>query len=54
MSFADDLALAHELADIADAIALPRFMAQDLQVETKPDDSPVTDADRATELAING
>ena len=52
MSFADDLALAHELADIADAIALPRFMAQDLQVETKPDDSPVTDADRATELAI--
>ncbi len=52
MSFADDLALAHELADIADAIALPRFMAQDLQVETKPDDSPVTDADRATERAI--
>jgi histidinol-phosphatase len=52
MSFADDLALAHELADLADAIALPRFMAQDLQVETKPDDSPVTDADRATERAI--
>ncbi len=52
MTFADDLALAHELADIADAIALPRFMAQDLQVETKPDDSPVTDADRATERAI--
>jgi histidinol-phosphatase len=52
MSFADDLALAHELADIADAIALPRFMAQDLQVETKPDASPVTDADRATERAI--
>ena len=52
MSFAEDLALAHELADIADAIALPRFMAQDLQVETKPDDSPVTDADRATERAI--
>ena len=52
MSYADDLALAHELADIADAIALPRFMAQDLQVETKPDDSPVTDADRATERAI--
>jgi histidinol-phosphatase len=52
MSFAEDLKLAHELADIADAIALPRFMAQDLQVETKPDDSPVTDADRATERAI--
>ena len=52
MSFADDLALAHELADIADAIALPRFMAQDLLIETKPDDSPVTDADRATERAI--
>jgi histidinol-phosphatase len=52
MSFAEDLKLAHELADIADAIALARFMAQDLQVETKPDDSPVTDADRATERAI--
>ena len=52
MSFVEDLKLAHELADIADAIALPRFMAQDLQVETKPDDSPVTDADRATERAI--
>ncbi|MEN9749084.1 MAG: hypothetical protein RL149_162 [Actinomycetota bacterium] len=52
MSYADDLALALELADIADAIALPRFRAQDLRVETKPDASPVTDADRATELAI--
>lgn len=52
MSYAEDLALALQLADIADAIALPRFRAQDLRVETKPDASPVTDADRATELAI--
>lgn len=52
MSYQDDLTLALELADIADAVALPRFLAQDLHVETKPDRSPVTDADRATELAI--
>lgn len=52
MSYQDDLALALELADIADAVSLPRFLAQDLRVETKPDRSPVTDADRATELAI--
>ena len=52
MTYADDLALALELADIADAISLERFRALDLKVETKPDDSPVTDADRATERAI--
>ena len=52
MSYADDLKLALELADIADAVALERFRALDLKVETKPDSSPVTDADRATEQAI--
>ncbi len=48
----DDLALALVLADAADAIALERFRAADLQVETKPDMTPVTDADRAVERAI--
>ena len=46
-----DLAYALELADAADALTLPRFRAADLRVETKPDLTPVTDADRATERA---
>jgi histidinol-phosphatase len=49
---ADDLSLAHELADLADSITLERFRAADLRVETKPDMTPVTEADRATERAI--
>jgi histidinol-phosphatase len=52
VTYTDDLLLAQELADIADAITLARFKALDLVVETKPDRSEVTDADRATELAI--
>jgi histidinol-phosphatase len=44
-----DLELALELADAADAIALGRFRAHDLAVETKPDLTPVTEADRAVE-----
>jgi histidinol-phosphatase len=47
-----DLALALELADLADAITLPRFRASDLVVETKPDLTPVSEADRAVERAI--
>jgi histidinol-phosphatase len=45
----DDLALALELADLADEITLGRFRASDLAVETKPDLTPVTEADRAVE-----
>jgi histidinol-phosphatase len=52
VTYQEDLALALELAEIADAISLARFHALDLHVETKPDRSPVTDADRAVELAI--
>ena len=51
-NFTADLALAQTLADAADQISLARFMALDLNVETKPDRSPVTDADRAVELAL--
>ncbi len=47
-----DLELALSLADAADAITLNRFRAQDLRVDAKPDDTPVTDADTATEAAI--
>jgi histidinol-phosphatase len=48
----DDLALAHALAELADAITLDRYQAQDLVITTKPDNTPVTDADRAVETAI--
>jgi histidinol-phosphatase len=47
-----DLAFALELADAADALSLPRFRALDLVVETKPDLTPVTEADRAVEREI--
>ena len=49
---APDLAFAQELADAADAITLARFGALDLHVETKPDLTPVSEADRAAEVAI--
>jgi histidinol-phosphatase len=48
----DDLAFALELADVADAITLARFRAADLRVETKPDLTPVSEADRAVEEAL--
>ncbi len=51
-SRSDDLALAFELADLADTITLERFRAEDLRVETKPDLTPVTEADRAVERAL--
>ena len=51
-TWADDLALGHELADAADEITRARFEAADLVVEAKPDLTPVTDADRAVEDAV--
>jgi histidinol-phosphatase len=47
-----DLTLALELADRADAITMRRYLAADLVVDTKPDLTPVTEADRAVEEAI--
>jgi len=47
-----DLALALELADRADSITLSRFRAADLAVATKPDLTPVTEADTAVERSI--
>ena len=52
MSLQQDLALAHELADAADAHTLARFLAVDLDVRSKPDLTPVSDADTAVEQAI--
>ena len=48
----DDLSLALALADAADAVSTARFGALDLRVETKPDRTPVSDADRDAERAI--
>src|SRR5512140_1393622 len=48
----DDLRFAHVLADAADDITSRRFRALNLQVETKPDLTPVTDADRAAEDSL--
>ncbi len=48
-SVANDLALALEMADAADALTLDRFGALDLRVDTKPDLTPVTDADESAE-----
>ena len=48
----DDLALAIALADRADMLTRDRFGALDLRVDTKPDLTPVTDADRAVEAEL--
>jgi histidinol-phosphatase len=45
----DDLRLAHILADDADALTMERFKALDLHVVTKPDLTPVSDADQRVE-----
>lgn len=51
-SVSDDMALALQLADHADALTMPRFGALDLHVDTKPDLTPVTDADRSVETVM--
>ena len=48
----DDLRLAHVIADQVDALTMSRFKALDLKVDTKPDLTPVSDADRDAEALI--
>ncbi|SFR74970.1 histidinol-phosphate phosphatase [Agromyces sp. CF514] len=48
----EDLALALELADLADRVALERFRSADLAISTKPDRTFVTESDLAVERAI--
>jgi len=48
----DDLRLAHVLADAVERVTMARFRAEDLVVESKPDLTPVTDADRTAEEHI--
>lgn len=50
----DDLRLGHVLADAADAATMERFKALDLKVETKPDMTPVSEADKTAEELIRG
>ncbi len=51
-TYAEDLALAMTMADTADALTMERFEAGDLKIESKPDFTPVTDADTAVEKEI--
>jgi histidinol-phosphatase len=51
-AYAAELAFALTLADRADAISLSRYQALDLEITTKPDNTPVTDADKSVEAAI--
>ncbi|GFG50433.1 histidinol-phosphatase [Mycolicibacterium agri] len=48
----NDISLALELADAADALTMDRFGALDLHIDTKPDLTPVTDADRSAEQML--
>jgi len=50
--YTDDLRLAHVLADDADSLTTARFKALDLHVMSKPDLTPVTDADQAVEESM--
>jgi histidinol-phosphatase len=47
-----DLDLAAQLANVADEITMERFCANDLVVDSKPDRTPVSDADTAAERSI--
>ncbi len=51
-TYDDDLRLAHVIADAVESVTLPRFRAEDLLVDTKPDLTLVSDADRTAEELI--
>lgn len=50
--YADDLALALALADLADETTMATFRSSGLRIETKPDQTPVTEADQAAERLL--
>ncbi len=54
MNYRSELELALHLADLSDRITMDRFRAADLVVETKPDLTPVSEADKAVEQALRG
>lgn len=47
-----DLDLALRLADLADEVTMATYRKSDLHIETKPDRTPVTEADRACEAML--
>ena len=47
-----ELTLARQMATLADSITMPRFLAQDLIISTKPDNTEVTDVDKSCEQAL--
>ncbi|WP_404290399.1 inositol monophosphatase family protein [Glutamicibacter arilaitensis] len=51
-SLQQDLQFALAMADKVDALTLARYGSNDLRVETKPDMTPVSDADRGAEELI--
>ena len=51
-AYNDDLRLAHVLADNADSLSMDRFGSLDLQIDTKPDMTYVTESDHAVEATI--
>ncbi|MFB8008381.1 histidinol-phosphatase [Nocardia sp. NPDC056000] len=51
-TYSSDLELALRLADAADAITRDRFGALDLKIDSKPDLTPVSDADLAVERMV--
>lgn len=50
--YQSDLQLVRKIGAAADQVSMARFLSQDLVIETKPDATPVTDADKATEKCI--
>lgn len=54
LTYQEDLRLAHVLADQVDGLTMSRFKSADLTVDTKPDMTPVSDADRSAEELIRG
>lgn len=53
MDYKNDLKKAFRLADTADEISMEYFKKVDLNIETKPDDSPVTEGDKQVESALS-
>ncbi len=53
-AYADDLELALNIADYVDGVTMADFGSSALRVETKADDSPVTEVDRTAEQTVRG
>ena len=51
-SYGDDVRVAHVLAGAVESTTTGRFRSEDLRVDTKPDLTPVSDADLAAEQII--